>query len=203
MTDLDARHHDLLFLLGLAPMMALGCSVGVPDDGNQFTTATPSGGNPNPATSSASGETSEGSDDDGDTSGASASASASASVTASATVTASAGSSDDGASASASATVTASASDDGTTYGPPPYADCQAYGDLIAMCYAGSNPMAAAAYAAYCEEALNGYETNYGPACAYAFSDMIACLSALSCAELRIFGMGVCDAELAAFQGAC
>lgn len=198
MNAADARHHDLMFLLGLAPL-ALGCAVGVADDGPTFTSAapgTPPGDGASASdedTSATSGQSTIGSPDDGE------------SMSASADGTTSNGS----ASASASASASMSAGDGVTTYdytsgGPPPGGTtCEAYGYLLASCYAGGDPAAAAMYAESCEYAIYYYGAVYGPACGLAFEDTRVCISQLSCQQLPMFGAGACDAELAAAMAAC
>lgn len=209
MLDVDARHHDLLFLLGLAPL-ALGCAVGVPDDGPQFTSAspgTPPGGEEGSTEDAASGGTGSGGGSSGQNTigdpdeGVSASASASMSASA-----------DDGSTSSASADASVSVSvsvgeDEVTTNdtaGPPPGSSpCEGYAYVIAACYYGGDPTVAMMYTENCEYGLYYFGAVYGPACAAAFEDTRACISQLSCPELALYGMGVCDAEQAAFEAAC
>lgn len=205
MIDVDARHHDLLFLLGLAPL-ALGCAVGVPDDGGQFTSANPTP----PGDASADSAT----DDEGDSAGsdttggmdASASASVSASVSVSASASDDGSSSDDGVSVSVSVSV---GDDYGTTYSattglPPGGSPCEAYAYVVAGCYYGGDPAQQAMLAANCEAGVAYYSMYYGPACGAAFEDTRACISQLSCQELPSYGTpGFCDMENAAFSAAC
>jgi hypothetical protein len=212
MLDTDARHRDLLFLLGLAPL-ALGCAVGVSDDGPQFTSSYP--GTPPGDDESAEDETTAGSGEGSAGDGATGQADDDASASASASVSVSAG--DDGstsggsASASASVSVSVSASmDDGmTSYDytsgmpPPGGTPCEGYGYVIAACYYGGDPMAASTYATNCENGISYFAMYFGPACAVAFEESRACISQLSCQELMMYGAGVCDMEEAAFQAAC
>jgi hypothetical protein len=209
MIDVDARHHNLSFLLGLAPMM-LGCSVGVADDGNQFTSANPgtTPGDAGPATQGSS--DGSGASVEDDTNGdADPDASASASVSVS--VGNDDSTSDASASASVSVSVSVSVGDDGTSYGYTS-ADtgyiggraCEAYAYVLAACYYGGDPAQAAMFLANCEEGIAYFEMYYGPACAAAFEESIVCISQLPCEQLPNYGMpGVCDMEAAAFSAAC
>jgi hypothetical protein len=202
MLDVDARHRDHLFLLGLAPL-ALACSVGVPDDGPSFTStppSTPSGGD---AADDDTGEGTGGSSAEGDTAGPDDGMS----VSVSASVGDDDTTSDGSASMSASVSVSVSVGDESTSYdytsGPPPYGSaCEAYGYVWAACYYGGDPMAAAMETANCEEGLS-YFSMMGAACGMAFEDVIVCISELSCQELEMIGQGACDNEVAAFNVAC
>jgi hypothetical protein len=206
MIDVDARHHDLLFLLGLAPL-ALGCSVGVPDDGTNFTSANPS----TPPGGDVTGDSATEGESDADegTTGA-AEGSASASITASASASVGDDGSTSGVSASASLSVSASASvsvgdDYATSYGGPPPggSPCEGYAYVVASCYYGGDPAEMAMLAENCEAGYAYYSMMYGPACGAAFEDTRACISMLSCQELAMYGMGICDQEAAAFNAAC
>ena len=210
MMDTDARHRDLLFLLGLAPL-ALGCSVGVPDDGPTFTSTPPS---TPPGGGTAEDDGSEDDQEGGSAGGTSGSAEDGMSASVSVSVSVGDDGSTSGASASASmsASVSVSMGDDmGTytytsSYGPPPYgSSCDAYGYLIASCYYNGDPMMAAMVASNCEEGLSFYGMTYGPACGMAYEDMVACLSQLSCQQFETVGMpgAPCGAEDAAFGQAC
>jgi hypothetical protein len=208
MTPVDARNHDLLFLLGLAPL-ALGCAVGVVDDGPQFTSVSP-GSAPGEAGSAAEDDTG-GSAEDG-SAGATSNVDDGMSASVSVSVSVSDDGSTSGASASASVSVSVSVGNEATTDepygyttgGPPPYGSpCEAYAYVIAACYYGGDPMAAANYAANCEYGISYFEMTFGPACAMAFEDSRACISQLSCQELMMYGNGVCDVEQAAFDAAC
>lgn len=208
MLDVDARHRDHLFLLGLAPL-ALACSVGVSDDGPTFTSTPPS--TPPGDDDTADDDTGSG----GNTSGASAaddtfggpgdgtSASVSVSVGEESTSGESAS-----ASMSASVSVSVSVGEESTSYdytsGPTPGGyGCEAYGYLFAACYYGGDPMAAAGFTMNCESLLQYYQSYYGPACAAAFEDAVACLSQLSCQQIPLYGQGVCVAEAQAMSVAC
>lgn len=210
MLDVDARHRDLLFLLGLGPL-ALGCSVGASDDGPQFTSSYP--GTP-PAEDDGSGDdasTGTGTGTGGGSSGANTIGDPDDGVSVSASVSVGDDGSTSGASASASASVSVSVSmgDDMTSYdytsgGPPPGGTtCEAYAYVIAACYYGGDPAMATAYAANCEAGISYFQMYFGPACAMAFEESRACISQLSCQELPMYGSGVCDTEQAAFEAAC
>lgn len=202
MLDVDARHHDLLFLLGLAPL-ALGCSVGVPDEGPQLTSAapgTPPGGDEAATEDAATGGTGSG----GGSSGQNTIGEPDEGVSASASMSASA---DDGSTSSASAASVSVGEDEVTTndtVGPPlGGSPCEGYAAVLAACYSYGDPMVEMMYIESCEYGLYYLGAAYGPACAVAFEDTRACISQLSCPELALYGMGVCDAEQAAFEAAC
>lgn len=211
MLDVDARHRDLLFLLGIGPL-ALGCSVGVPDDGPQFTSSYP-GTPPADEGGSAEDDAGTGTGSGGGSSGANTIGDPDDGVSVSASVSVGDDGSTSGASASASASVSVSASvsmsDGMTSYdytsgGPPPGGTgCQAYGYLLASCYYGGDPAMAANFTSNCEALLSYYQMYYGPACAMAFEDAVACLSQLSCQQIPMYGNGVCDAEAQAMGMAC
>lgn len=211
MLDVDARHRDLWFLLGLAPL-ALGCSVGASDDGPQFTSSYP-GTPPGGEEGSAEGDTGGGSGSGGGSSGANTIGDPDDGVSVSASVSVGDDGSTSGASASASVSVSASASAsatygmtsyDYTSGGPPPGGSgCQAYGYLLAGCYYGGDPAMAASFTQNCEMALAYYQLYYGPACASAFEEAVACLSQLSCQQLPMYGNGLCDAEAQALAMTC
>jgi hypothetical protein len=202
MLDLDARHRDHLFLLGLAPL-ALACSVGVPDDGPSFTStppSTPSGGD---AADDDTGEGTGGSSAEGDTAGPDDGMS----VSVSASVGDDDTTSDGSASMSASVSVSVSVGDESTSYdytsGPMPGGyGCEAYGYLFAACYYGGDPMMAANLTMSCEQLLQYYQNYYGPACAMAFEDSLACLTQLSCQQIPMY-QNFCQAEAQAFSVAC
>jgi hypothetical protein len=206
MLDVDARHRDHLFLLGLAPL-ALACSVGVPDDGPSFTStppSTPSGGDA-ADDDTGTGTGTGGGSADGDTNGGPDDG-MSVSVSVSVGDDTTSGASSD-ASASMSASVSVSVGEEGTTYdytsGPMPGGyGCEAYGYLFAACYFGGDPMEAANLTMSCEQLLEYYQSYYGPACAMAFEDALACLTQLSCQQIPMY-QNFCQAEAQGVSAAC
>lgn len=207
MLDVDARHRDHLFLLGLAPL-ALACSVGVPDDGPSFTSTPPS---TPPGDDAADDDTAEGTGTgggtaDGGTMGDGPDDGMSASVSVSVGDDTTSGASES-ASMSASVSVSVSVGEEGTSYdytsGPMPGGyGCEAYGYLFAACYYGGDPMMAASLTMSCEQLLQYYQSYYGPACAMAFEDALACLTQLSCQQIPMY-QNLCQAEAQGVSAAC
>jgi len=74
---------------------------------------------------------------------------------------------------------------------------CQAYGMKYMDCMLGD----AAAAAEYCQIGLNTSAFQYGPACGTAYEELIACLTALDCAEIE--NPVGCEAQMMALQQAC
>lgn len=182
---------------------------GSPDDGPSFTSTPPS---TPPGDDAADDDTGEGTGTGGGTAGGDTvadpddgmSASVSVSVGDDTTSGASASASD---SMSASASVSVSVGDESTSYdytsGPMPGGyGCEAYGYLFAACYYGGDPMAAAGFTMSCEQLLEYYQSYYGPACAMAFEDALACLTQLSCQQIPMY-QNLCQAEAQGVSAAC
>lgn len=74
---------------------------------------------------------------------------------------------------------------------------CQAYGAKYMECMLGD----AAATSEYCQIGLNTAAFQYGPACGTAYEELIACLTALDCAELE--NPVGCEAQMTALSQAC
>ncbi|MEM9453569.1 MAG: hypothetical protein AAGF11_05290 [Myxococcota bacterium] len=208
MSDFHNDRSNLLFLLALAPL-SMGCpgddSTAEGSSGSSSTGSDPTTTNttpPDPTTPDPTGGmTSSGSTtmmEDGTSSTGPADGSSSSSDSGSES-----GSDSGSSSGSGSDSGSSSGSDSGSSSGSSStgmmLTTCEAYGDQIAYCY--GNPAYEMLAEMYCIDAIAYYDMMYGPACAVAFEDFIACISNLSCADL-MNNVG-CDAEFMMFAMTC